>query len=262
MPLSGEQALQTFRGQRNLWIGGRYGSYKTACSVRLAIEFMERGWSDHLICNFPCVAATDPSRLGDLRKVFIILDEGGAGNWLTERTFGDVVAFMRKRDLYLCVPSYSTPPLKARALNMQMVFDGHASMLDFVVYQMSLDNMNVHERNRLIWRKASEIYGLYDTNHIASDSGGILTLINAVFRADGVGREYETNPNDSSKTSPRLWRGVTFGTSNQDNPALVDGERVQDLESVGRLVSDLAEIKESLSELVVPVSRRRKKTSR
>lgn len=267
MPLIGEQALQTYRGQRNLWIRGRYGSFKTAVSVRLAYEFLERGWVTDLICNFPCVIATDPKKLSDLRNVFIILDEGGAGRWLTESSFGDIVAFMRKRNLYMCVPSYSKPPLNAQQLNMQMIFGGQGSGMDFCVYTMLLNDGSVKERNRLVWRRPSEVFGMYNTQHIASDSGGILTFMNAVFRADGVGRNEETNPNDSSPESPFIWRDVktTAAQISQDaGDGLVSGEGLQSVEDERRLLIEYADraAGSASTDAPVSVSRRRKKTPR
>lgn len=264
MPVRGALFLQMFRNFRVVWIGGRYGSFKTALSVRLAYEFIQRGWADHMICNFPCVFATGLRRLPDLRKTFIILDEGGSGGWLNERSFGDIAAFLRKRDLYLCIPSVAPVNLRARMLNVQMSWDAHAIGIDAVIYSMQLDYMRVKAKSRLFWTKTSEIYGTYDTTHVAPHSGAIIPFIRSVFKADGVG-EPEANPNDDPLTSlvnPFLYQRFEQEVSASPSPdsALSSGQGSEDLESFRRVADDTYEAAQRIEDAVSVYQKRRKRS--
>lgn len=161
---------------RALWRG------KTSLAVRLGIEFCERGWSDHILTNFPSVVATSLMSLPDLRKCFIILDEGGT--WLSRKNFDDVAAFLRKRDLVLVVPSVIPPPISARMLSVQRTFSLDGLGLPIWFYSSTLDYMNVKEEYKFTWYNPREIFGLYDTSAVTNDDGGLVTLINAFFDDD------------------------------------------------------------------------------
>lgn len=179
MALLGGVFLQTLRTFRVCWLGGRFGGGKTALAVRLAYEFIHRGWAEHMICNFPCVLATDLARLPELRDTVIVLDE--AGVWMDTGYFNEVVAFLRKRNLTVIMPSVLPPPTRAQALSVQRFFNGHTIGFNVWGYSMLLQHMRVKERYNLWWFNPREVYGLWDTAHVATDDGGILGIVRDAF---------------------------------------------------------------------------------
>lgn len=181
MGLRGEVFLHTLRNFRLAWIGGRYGGGKTALAVRLGYEFKRRGWCEHIIGNFPSVLFTSLDRLSELRDVFVILDEAGA--WMREGEFDEVVAFLRKRNVTVVMPSVLPPPIKARSLNIQRAINYRTIGINLWLYTVDLKYMRVHERSKLWWFSPTEIFGLWDTDYVTIDSQGITGLFTATFAA-------------------------------------------------------------------------------
>lgn len=177
--LSGDVFINTLRTFRLCWIGGRVGGGKTALAVRLAIHFYDRGWVDHIIGNFPSVVFTSLSRVSDFRRLFVILDE--AGVWMRDGDFDQVAAYLRKRDIYVVMSSFLSPPLRARSFNVQRVLNAHRFGLDFWTYSGIVDYMRVKERIPLIWYNPREVYGLWDTSYVAQDDAGIIDAFIEVF---------------------------------------------------------------------------------
>lgn len=187
--LVGEIFLNTFRTERVCWIGGHYGSFKTALALRMGIEFVERGWSKHILTNFPCEVATDLHRLESLDDCFCILDE--AGVWMNEGTFRNVIAYPRKINTYLCLASKVEPPLKARKMTVQMVFNFWEWGIPLLRFQCSVDDMNNRERFPLHWWRPSEVFGLWDTKYVVRSGRGLVEVINAAFARLGNDEEVE-----------------------------------------------------------------------
>lgn len=181
--LIGEQLLHMFRDQRYMWIAGRFGSFKTGFAIRLGMEFVERGWSDHILCNFPCAVATDLHRLPRLDRCFVILDE--AGNWMDNVQLRSSIAFLRKLDLYIVFPSVIEPPFKARTLNMQMTFSWLNWGIPLLRYSVELDNVRVKEKYHIHWWNPKEVFGLWDTSKVVNSDRGIIRLIDTVYRIMG-----------------------------------------------------------------------------
>lgn len=179
MALYGDVFINTLRNFRLCWLAGRVGGGKTALAVRLGYYFYERGWAKHIIGNFPCVLFTDLHRLPELRDCFVILDE--AGVWMDERLFDQVVAYLRKRNVYVMMPSYLAPPTKARSIYVQRTLNGHAFGVNCWWYTGMVKNLFVQDKYSLAWTNPREVYGLWDTSHVASDDGGIIDLFIDTF---------------------------------------------------------------------------------
>lgn len=253
MALRGDSFLQILRFYRSAWMGGRYGGGKTSFGVRVGIEFVERGWADHILCNFPCVVATDMMKISDLRRCFIILDEGGT--WLKRKDWDDVAAFLRKRDLYLFVPSVIPPPVSARMVTMQRTWNFLGMGVPLWYYNMRLDYMRVKETYKLLWTNPQEVFGLYSTSNVVGDDGGLVTLVNAFFWADKKrGKDEQTDINEVL----RKFDLIGYKTSPEYVP---EGERVQDVEEIRRVSEDLYESTKDFEE-AVSLSRRYRRRRR
>lgn len=180
MTLYGSNFLNMLRNFRICWLGGRFGGGKTALAVRMSMEFLERGWVEHAVGNFPCVTFTDLHRIDECRDTFIVLDE--AGVWLSDKEFDSITAFLRKRNLYVVLSSVLPVQLRARTLNIQRIFNGHTVGLNFWLYGGVLDYMRVKEKLSLTWTNPREIFGLYDTTYVTADDAGIVEWVLDAFK--------------------------------------------------------------------------------
>jgi len=217
--LRGGVFLSMLRNFRLCWVGGRYGGGKTALSVRLAYEFLERGWVKDAVGNFPCVLFTDLHRLSECRDTFIILDE--AGVWLSDKEFDNVSAFLRKRNLYVVLASVLPVPLRAKSLNIQRTWNGHSVGLNFWHYSGVLSYMQVKEKLTLSWFNPREVFGLYDTSYVTVDDAGIVK-----------------------------WVTDAFNKGKQDSSAVAGGSGVQGVESARGLAYALDEAAERIEAAV------------
>lgn len=262
MPLRGGIFLHTLRNYRIAWIGGRYGGGKSAVSVRLGIEFLERGWVEHIIGNFPCVAFDSWRDMGELRDAFIILDEAGA--WMKEKDFEDTVAFLRKRNLYLVLPSVMPPPIKARALNIQRTINFEIIGIPVWRYQMSLSYMNVFEQAALYWWKPREIFGLYDTADVATNSRGIVRYVRQAFYASRNERDddddifYLLRERESGIARPALEASVA-GVVGESEASVSSGNGLEGVEDLRRVASDLHEASQSFERSVSVYRKQRRR---
>lgn len=252
MALYGDVFLNTLRHYRIGWIGGRFGGGKTAIAVRIAIQFEEKGWVDSIIGNFPCVAFKSWRDMDELRNAFIILDEAGA--WMKEKDFEDTVAFLRKRNLYLVVPSVMPPPIKARALNIQRIINFDMIGLPIWLYQMSLDYMNIHEEAKLWWVNPKEVFGLYDTSDVAINSRGIVRYVRKAFYGSRNERDqdddifYLLRERETGEARPAL------PEEPEDETPVQAGDGVQGVEEFRRVAGDLYEVAKTI-EKSVPLHR-------
>lgn len=231
--LFGEVFLQMLHNFRIAWIGGRYGGGKTALSVRLAYEFIARGWSKYAIGNFPCVLFHSLDNLPDLRDCFVVLDE--VGSWMQGRTFDRTVAFLRKRNLVLVMPSVLPPPFRARVLTVQRTANLQRVGLDVWRYHMRLDYMRVHEKEVLLWVRPSEVFGLWDTNYVTTDSEGIVETIASTFEK-GKHRAI---------TNARIFAAERLLT-----PPVQDGDRDEFLDQLRRITEENQEAAQRIEDAV------------
>ena len=249
MPLYGGVFLHTLRAYRIAWIGGRYGGGKSSLAVRLAIEFLERGWAQHAIGNFPCVVFESWRDMGELRDCFIVLDEAGA--WMKERDFEDTVAFLRKRNLFLVLSSVLPPPIRARALNVQRTINFQTIGIDLWKYEMSLSYMNVQERASLWWWRPKEIWGLYDTADVATNSRGIVQYVKHSFSAGSAGGADDDDDDDIFYLLREREAGVRrppfpFRRGPEREADVRAGDGVEGVEVLRGVVSDLYQTTQDL----------------
>jgi len=167
--------IHTVRNFRLCWIGGRYGGGKTSFALRLAIEFLERGWAKTAYGNFPSVVFDPLPSDRIIQDCVIVLDE--AGVFMTEKLLDKSIAFLRKRNVTLFMSSVLAPPTRGRTLEIQRTFNFQQLGLPVWSYVINLRYMNQREKYTCHWYNPSEIYGLYDTSHVAVDDGGIIDAL-------------------------------------------------------------------------------------
>jgi len=266
MPLRDGGFLRLLRDYRVAWLAGRYGSYKTALSVMICIEYLERGWVDYAVGNFPAAPFTDWGRIPELRDVIVVLDEGG--NWLNDKSFNEVTAFLRKRNIVLLIPSVQPPNLKARTLNLQMVFNANSLGIDWIFYACKLDYLNIKETYRLNWRGTKEIFGLYDTEYAPTDGDGIIEWIVGEFqkaereRKAGIlparGNSWAQKQLSSAEREQARIMALSGGSGdpeNKNSPALAGGDGLLDMDALRGIAELQTEAARKISEAVPVLSR-------
>lgn len=177
--LFADNILNYARNYRVCYIGGRYGGGKTALAFRLAYELCLRFEFRYILSNVSSIWCTPPDRVV-LRDGFvdavIVLDEGGmflddaasARQWL---------AFLRKINVVLLVPSVLPPSLVMRRLSVQRLANFDAFGVPLWYYGVRLDAGIIKVRDAFFWLFPSEIYGIYDTRGMPTDANELLGYI-------------------------------------------------------------------------------------
>lgn len=248
--LMGEDVLQLVRQARIAWLGGFYGSGKTALASRIAVEFVERGWADHIVGNFPSVLHTDVETI-PCKDAVIILDE--AGVWLDDKDFNKMVAYLRKMNLTVVLPSVLPVSTKARTINFQKTFNGYSVGLPFWQYTVNLEYMNLTDKMRLTWWNPPEMFGLYDTDYKSGVEDGIKLvrwMVDAARGGEKRLRDAVEGHRAKEKSGGLVLQGfgeeVAAKESETASKAAIDDDSmawagIQSMESGGRLVDDLQE---------------------
>jgi len=180
MPLVGSSVFAgLIEVYRVVWFEGRYGGGKTAAAVRFAYDLLEKGFVKHLVSNIPVVFESDP---WDIEPVItdteyrldtvILLDEGG----LFLETGKDVkgfLAFLRKMNIVLLIPSVEPPATTIRKLSVTRRFNGYKIAIPAWVYRYTLSTGGYKDTERFYWLNPTEVFGLYDTDAKPVDDAGI-----------------------------------------------------------------------------------------
>jgi hypothetical protein len=191
MPLiNGGGVIANLELFRVVHIAGRYGSHKTALAFHLAYELYKAGRVDRIISNVPCVWNDDLEtlKIDDPKEVntAIVLDEGGL--YLDERrVIKDVMAGLRKMNVFLIIPSITAPSMKLRFFTINMAYTLHAIGIPMVVYRTILDTGTTKDKSHFGWLNP-DTYGIYSTKALPVDAEDIFKWL-AVFKDQlSVGR--------------------------------------------------------------------------
>lgn len=153
-------------------IDGRYGGGKTASAFRFGYEMVKKGFARYLISNVASVWNDNPDdivmREGRYVDAVVILDEGGLF-LKTGRDADKFLAYLRKLNITLLMPSVDPPAQKLRKLSIQRTMNLHVLGLPLWVYTTELNYGSQSEKVNWIWRRPKEIYGIYDTLGVPSD---------------------------------------------------------------------------------------------
>lgn len=189
--------VKTFR---IVHFSGRYGSGKTALAYRLAYELLESGFSRYLLSNCNDVWREDTAdvvlRDGRFLDCCVILDEAGLF-MENSRQAKQFVAFMRKMNVVLLLPSVDPPPGRVRFLQVQRQFNLMALGIPLWLYTARLNTGMAREKYGFGWWRPAEIFGVYDTGDFVSDDDELGEfLAGHVERLTGgrYGRRSKTEP--------------------------------------------------------------------
>lgn len=162
--------------QRMLWVGGRFGGFKTSFCMELSKSFMERGY--RLISNTRCVWNEDMDKLdfvdkeGHL-KVVVILDEGGT-YLVSNRQIMGMLKNCAKMDIILLIPSRFKPPTVCRELTVKPLWSFFAIGLPVVTYRYWIDDGGDRERGFFGWIYPQSVFGVYSRQDPGSTAEDII----------------------------------------------------------------------------------------
>jgi hypothetical protein len=216
MPLIGfEETYVALGDYRVVYIGGHPGAYKTSLAFRIAWYLYKIGRIDRVITNTACVWNENLRRLkiDDPRtlRAAIILDEGGI--FLKSNAVADdFLAFLRKVDSYVIVPSVKSVPSNVKSITIKCDMKLPRIGIPLVRYRTWVENKPF---SRFWWRNPSEIFGIYSTSAATIDAKDISEFLkplqkrlieileeekNLVFAADD---EEESEPIPPTDENPR-----------------------------------------------------------
>lgn len=174
-----EGLVHSARNYRVVFLGGRYGGGKTALAFRLAYELMQNrsfGFR-YLLSNVRSVWNTPPSavelRDGVFADAVMVLDEGGM--FLdSPRRAKEWLAYLRKLNIVLLIPSVIEPALIMRRLSIQRLQNFQPYGLPLWRFGWRLDSHMVKQKNAFLWWNFAEIFGIYDTMGMPADADALL----------------------------------------------------------------------------------------
>lgn len=175
MLINGGMPVSLLELYRIIWIGGRTGGYKTSLGIRLAREYLDRGY--HLVTNTPCIWADDIESIhldseGHLNTV-VILDEGGKDiKW--SRQWEDLMSYVAKMNFIFIMCSFVPPVRTAQMCTIQPLGNLKQVMLPVVIYKWRISHYAVRESGVFAWWGMEEMYGIYSRQNPGAKAGKIL----------------------------------------------------------------------------------------
>lgn len=237
--INGTPIVFLLRGYRVAHLAGRFGSGKTALAYRLAYELLEHHGFRYILSNCEDVWSDRPEDIvlrpdakGDptYMDAVVILDEAGIVFEGTQHA-RQFVAFMRKFNVCLLLPSVEAPPSRVRFLQIMRKYNFNALGLPLWWYEARLNTGLDRVRYQFGWWQFSEIFGVYDTSDFPSDDSGI---------GDWIGQHVER------KTTGRRKRGRR--PAKRDVPPVArEGRQAGTGEAADAFTDAAAEISDAIS---------------
>lgn len=248
MLIGADGVVGMLKNYRVMWINGRYGGGKTALAHMLAHELLRSGFSRYLISNTRSVWRDDPAKVqlrdGVLADSVMILDEGGMF-LQTGREADQYLAFMRKMNIVLIIPSVQPPSARVRFLTVQRFMTLGAVGLPMWLYSMTLMSGGIREQMRFAWWKPQEIFGIYDTVGAPTDDGGIDEYLKAwTVQLKSSTRSLSKYRGGASGAISEISQGVDTGGS-----GIVREQSDSQLPAVGGIGRDAEVIAEAAEEI-------------
>jgi hypothetical protein len=238
--INGTPILFLLRGYRIAHFSGRFGSGKTAGAYRLAHDLLEFHGYRYIISNCHDIWSDDPHDI-ELRPgpdgsptfmdAVLILDEAGIVFDGSARQAKQFVAFMRKFNVILLLPSVEAPPSRVRFLQIQRKYNFAALGVPLWWYETRLNTGMDREKYAWGWWNFKEIFGVYDTGDFPADDSGLGEWLQAHVE---------------KKTQRRRKAGQREKSASREVPPMADGRGEADqfasaAEEISDAVSLLAE---------------------
>lgn len=175
----GSRFLNLLRRSRTVWLRGLYGTYKTCVGVEIAKWMMETGIVERTWSNMPCSFATGPSVL-EAENCCILFDESWVSLdsrtfWRNETTVWG--AFLRKRNVYLLLPSVFSVDSRFRAMDCELVFPGIDYGLPWLHFNWGIETGYSRKSGTFDVFFPRRVWPLYNTKYDPFDDGMILEVL-------------------------------------------------------------------------------------
>jgi hypothetical protein len=168
--------IRTFR---LIYIGGRYGGYKTALSMLIGYKLWSDGYVKYFYSNIRCVWNDDIELLPDLPNpldinAVVVFDEAGQF-FERRRDVKNLIAFLRKMKLILLLPSVEPPSFRVTRLSIEPMYIFTSIGLPLVVYRTTLKGSRRSDDrvSWFAWWQPRSTFGVYDTEDAPIDGKGL-----------------------------------------------------------------------------------------
>lgn len=229
-----EPVLNMIRDYRVFTISGTYGFHKTSLAFRIGYEMYRRGLVDRIISNCPSIWSENIYTLNieDVTKTraFIILDEGGL--FLRDRFDTEsYLAFPRKLDIYMAIPTAKKPTLSVRTLSIFTDMRFAKIGLPLYRYAVSLEDETKHIEAKFYWLMP-DTYGIYDT---------VAASTEAVAINQWLGGLSNRLPRDDSQQAFTATRAGSRARSGPVFNAFAEDESIEAVEKVSAALEEQSE---------------------
>lgn len=169
---------------RMVWLSGRFGGGKTSLAVAVAVWLCQRNYARYIASNIKLALGREVARVSasELRRVscegpvyrdtVILMDEAWTvlGKGVGRKTVVDWLAYMRKGNNFLIMPSVLPLVNEVTVLRAERVFNGLQLGVPVWLYRWHLgDYKRGGDRGWYVFHNPSSVFGLYDTLGIPSE---------------------------------------------------------------------------------------------
>lgn len=169
---------------RMVWISGRFGGGKTALGVAIAQWLCGRNYARYVASNIELGFGREVARVSAaelrrydctgpiLRDMVILMDESWMylGKGSSRKQVVDWLAFMRKGNNFLVMPSVLPLVSDVATLRVERIFNGLVVGLPVWLYKWSLGDYRKGGDKGFHWfSNPARVFGLYDTAAIPSE---------------------------------------------------------------------------------------------
>jgi len=165
-----------YRAYRVIWIRGRFGGGKTLLAVAISAKLLADKYVDYVVSNVPVEFGVEAKKTEKMTDWAIVLDE----SWIylnTRSSVYDYAAFVRKLNHYLLLPSVWPVHSRLQAFSVQRVFNAYVIGLPVWVYRYDVRMRVYNEHGYFALINPHALFGVYPTEYIPSDDGGVSELI-------------------------------------------------------------------------------------
>lgn len=226
-----DEFLGMLHAFRICWLSGRFGGGKTSLAVILAAKLLADGKVDTVVSNFSTSLSSDVPSAGGLYNSAIVLDESWI--YLDDRSsVTTYAAFVRKFNHYLILPSVWPPHNRFTFLSVQRVWNAYVVGLPAWVYRWQLGMKSVKEKGYFAVFNPSAVFGMYDTEYVPVDDGGISDAI----KRTGELRGFKGKPLGGGMAQIFGGDGADAAIDAIEDAAFEVNEAVGSLEQIGKRI--------------------------
>jgi hypothetical protein len=177
-----DEFLSHLLAYRIVWIDGYHGGGKTTLGHVLGCWLMANGYVDRVVSNMPSGIRSEVTV--PLNRAAIIMDE--AWIYLDDRdAVTDYAAFIRKFEHYLIMPSVWDVHMRLSFFRTWRTMNLYAFGLPVWIYKWEMHRNRTKDKGWYLLLNPHNIFGLFPTEFVPGDDGGIYNAIKETAKAAG-----------------------------------------------------------------------------